>query len=209
MLMLMPHAWCCRAVELTMQQALPPPPTAPSPPGEVVPLEFNIDGLHGISFAKGCYVGQELMARTHFKGVVRKRLMPFVVTPCSGSAPPQPPNMHPGQIGGWTLPAPAAAAADAAAASGSHAAEGVQPGAAAHLEQAPGRRKAVGVLRVVDGTLGLAVLRLAQAEAAVAAGQPLLVGDGASSMHLWPWRPAWWPESWGREESAAAGGEEP
>ena len=43
-----------------------------------MPLEFNIDGLHGISFTKGCYVGQELMARTHFKGVVRKRLMPFV-----------------------------------------------------------------------------------------------------------------------------------
>lgn len=36
-----------------------------------------MEGLNGISFTKGCYVGQELMARTHFKGVVRKRLMPF------------------------------------------------------------------------------------------------------------------------------------
>lgn len=33
----------------------------------------------GISFEKGCYVGQELMARTHFKGVVRKRVMPVVL----------------------------------------------------------------------------------------------------------------------------------
>ena len=40
-------------------------------------MEYNIDGLNGISFTKGCYVGQELMARTHFKGVVRKRAVPF------------------------------------------------------------------------------------------------------------------------------------
>lgn len=49
------------------------------PNGEAIPLEYNIDALHGISFTKGCYVGQELMARTHFKGVVRKRLMPVSI----------------------------------------------------------------------------------------------------------------------------------
>lgn len=49
------------------------------PNGEAIPLEYNIDALHGISFTKGCYVGQELMARTHFKGVIRKRLMPVSV----------------------------------------------------------------------------------------------------------------------------------
>lgn len=49
------------------------------PSGEAVALEYNVDGLHGISFSKGCYVGQELMARTHFKGVIRKRAMPFEV----------------------------------------------------------------------------------------------------------------------------------
>lgn len=46
------------------------------PSGEAVALEYNIDGLNGISFTKGCYVGQELMARTHFKGIVRKRVLP-------------------------------------------------------------------------------------------------------------------------------------
>ena len=47
-------------------------------------MEYNLDGLHGISFTKGCYVGQELVARTHFRGVVRKRLMPVVLRPQAG-----------------------------------------------------------------------------------------------------------------------------
>jgi len=44
-----------------------------------VPLEFNLDYLNGVSFRKGCYVGQELTARTHFRGVVRKRCMPCTI----------------------------------------------------------------------------------------------------------------------------------
>lgn len=49
------------------------------PSGNVMPLEANIDYLHGISFHKGCYVGQELTARVFHTGVVRKRYMPVVV----------------------------------------------------------------------------------------------------------------------------------
>jgi len=37
-------------------------------------IENNIDDLNGIDFDKGCYVGQELTARTKFRAVVRKRL---------------------------------------------------------------------------------------------------------------------------------------
>ena len=48
------------------------------PPGNCFPLEANGDYLHGVSFHKGCYIGQELTARTHHTGVVRKRLMPLV-----------------------------------------------------------------------------------------------------------------------------------
>mmetsp|Transcript_19816 Transcript_19816/g.28315 ORF Transcript_19816/g.28315 Transcript_19816/m.28315 type:complete len:378 (-) Transcript_19816:3026-4159(-) len=44
-----------------------------------IPLECNLDLLKYISFSKGCYVGQELTARTKFKGIVRKRLIPFLV----------------------------------------------------------------------------------------------------------------------------------
>jgi hypothetical protein len=38
---------------------------------------YNLAGLNAISFEKGCYIGQELIARTHHRGVIRKRLMPM------------------------------------------------------------------------------------------------------------------------------------
>ncbi|XP_057449866.1 putative transferase At4g12130, mitochondrial [Lotus japonicus] len=47
------------------------------PKGEAVPLECNLVGLNAISFDKGCYVGQELVARTHHRGVIRKRIVPL------------------------------------------------------------------------------------------------------------------------------------
>jgi len=48
------------------------------PPASCFPLECNCDYLHGVSFHKGCYLGQELTARTYHTGVVRKRLMPVI-----------------------------------------------------------------------------------------------------------------------------------
>ena len=42
-----------------------------------MPLEWNMDGLNAVSFTKGCYVGQELTARTKFRGIVRKRVVPI------------------------------------------------------------------------------------------------------------------------------------
>ena len=43
-----------------------------------IPLEHNGALLNSISFDKGCYVGQELVARAHFTGVIRKRVMPLI-----------------------------------------------------------------------------------------------------------------------------------
>ncbi|VFQ88730.1 unnamed protein product [Cuscuta campestris] len=45
--------------------------------GESIPLEYNLDALNAFSFDKGCYVGQELIARTRTRGVIRKRLLPL------------------------------------------------------------------------------------------------------------------------------------
>ena len=42
-------------------------------------LESNFEELHGVDFDKGCYVGQELTARTKHRALVRKRLMPVRV----------------------------------------------------------------------------------------------------------------------------------
>ncbi len=40
------------------------------------PLECGFDELNGVDYEKGCYVGQELTARTHYRGKVRKCLVP-------------------------------------------------------------------------------------------------------------------------------------
>lgn len=36
--------------------------------------EFNYDQLNAIDYNKGCYLGQEIIARTHFKGEIRKKI---------------------------------------------------------------------------------------------------------------------------------------
>ena len=43
------------------------------PAGEALPHESGLDLLGSICFSKGCYLGQELTARTEFRGTVRKR----------------------------------------------------------------------------------------------------------------------------------------
>jgi folate-binding protein YgfZ len=70
-----------------------------------IPLEYNLDLLNYISFTKGCYIGQELTARTKYrvisipfpslpplshpdlKGVVRKRVVPFIIADKANSFP--------------------------------------------------------------------------------------------------------------------------
>ena len=49
------------------------------------PLECGFEELNAIDYQKGCYVGQELTARTHYRGTIRKRLLPIAV---EGPLPP-------------------------------------------------------------------------------------------------------------------------
>jgi folate-binding protein YgfZ len=43
-----------------------------------IPQEANLDALHAISYTKGCYTGQEVVARVHFRGHVNRCLRGLV-----------------------------------------------------------------------------------------------------------------------------------
>jgi folate-binding protein YgfZ len=45
---------------------------------------LNLDLLGGVNFEKGCYTGQEIIARTHFRGAIKRRMLRFE---CAGPAP--------------------------------------------------------------------------------------------------------------------------
>ncbi|HSU04138.1 MAG TPA: folate-binding protein [Acetobacteraceae bacterium] len=46
---------------------------------KTVLLEAGFDELNGVSWSKGCYMGQELTARTKYRGLVKRRLVPVEV----------------------------------------------------------------------------------------------------------------------------------
>ena len=52
-------------------------------------LECNFEALNGVDWDKGCYIGQEVTARTKYRGLVKRQLIPVSVdgkTPDAGSA---------------------------------------------------------------------------------------------------------------------------
>ena len=49
------------------------PEVYPMTQEEFVPQMLNLDLLNGINFKKGCYTGQEIVARTHYLGTVKRR----------------------------------------------------------------------------------------------------------------------------------------
>jgi len=50
------------------------PTVLPQTQDQFVPQMANMDALHGISFNKGCYPGQEVVARSQYLGQVKRRL---------------------------------------------------------------------------------------------------------------------------------------
>jgi len=53
---------------------------------KTVLLEAGFDELGGIAWEKGCYMGQELTARTRYRGLLKRRLVPVAV---EGPLPPR------------------------------------------------------------------------------------------------------------------------
>ena len=48
-------------------------------PDKALLLENGFEELDGVSFSKGCFMGQELTARTRYRGLVKKRLLPVKI----------------------------------------------------------------------------------------------------------------------------------
>ncbi len=69
-----------------LQQGLPEAPEIGR--DELLWLETNARELHGISFTKGCFVGQENTARMHYRDRLRKRLLPLRLPPEAPAAGP-------------------------------------------------------------------------------------------------------------------------
>lgn len=55
--------------------------------GETFPHDADMDQLGGLDFAKGCYVGQEVVSRMQHRGIARKRavIASFKVPPSAGA----------------------------------------------------------------------------------------------------------------------------
>src|SRR5690606_1598918 len=45
-----------------------------------IPQTLNLDLIDGVSFSKGCYPGQEVVARSHYRGTVKRRMAYGVIS---------------------------------------------------------------------------------------------------------------------------------
>ena len=63
------------------------PDIQPGTQEEFVPQMVNLDALGGINYKKGCYTGQEIVARTHYLGKVKRRTQ---IAHLIGESQPQP-----------------------------------------------------------------------------------------------------------------------
>ncbi|HWG75978.1 MAG TPA: hypothetical protein VN660_04220 [Steroidobacteraceae bacterium] len=48
--------------------------------GQFIAQMLNLDCIGAISFSKGCYTGQEVIARAHYRGRVKRRMQRFIST---------------------------------------------------------------------------------------------------------------------------------
>jgi folate-binding protein YgfZ len=160
-----------------------------------IPLECNLDLMHGVSFNKGCYVGQELTARTQFKGNIRKRLVPVALIPADQQDVVQTLS----ELAFKPFDAPSHGALRAYLAD-SKSWKDVKAPEIGDKIVATGGSKAVGTIFNVgkDVSSALAMLRLghlfpSESEAGeVVPTMKFSTQDGA--FHAVPYQPSWWPQ---------------
>jgi folate-binding protein YgfZ len=63
------------------------PSILPATQEEFVPQMVNLDAIGGLSLTKGCYPGQEIVARMHYRGTLKQRM---VLANLAAAAVPQP-----------------------------------------------------------------------------------------------------------------------
>ncbi len=122
-------------------------------------LETGADLLNGVSFTKGCYVGQENTARMHHRDKVRRRLVPVSLGTVPGSR----------------------IVFDAAITDGVVFDAAITDGGVFDAAITDGKGRSAGRLRSRRGTHGIAHLRLETSAA------PLLLGDIAVAVARPPW----------------------
>lgn len=156
-----------------------------------IPLESNLELLHGVSFRKGCYVGQELTARTQFKGNVRKRYVPLALVPSEQQdvvAALQ-------ELPFARIDAPALAPLREYLATGAARTTAGTPAQGSKIV-GPGSSKAAGTILSVGAELSTAVAmmrleHLLPKEEGDAPRMAFATPEG--DFHAVPYQPAWWP----------------
>ncbi len=68
--------------------------------GRFLPQTLGLESLGGLSYRKGCFPGQEVIARVHYRGRVTQRTARFRA---SGPAPAPGTELEPGPVGGVVL----------------------------------------------------------------------------------------------------------
>ncbi|PKI82842.1 ccr4 associated factor [Malassezia vespertilionis] len=191
----LPEMHVVSAEEYTVHRMLCGVPEGPDEiiPNSSLPLESCMDYMHGgtlrtaltkVDFRKGCYIGQELTARTYFTGLTRKRVMPFMLTHIDSPRPTQV-----AVESAWQGSAPK---------SGSDLRFNLGANAGDEKKNArPARTRSAG--RYLSGihNLGLGLLRLEQVDKTHEDDRSFLSVQATEDqpLRVTPWTPDWWPEA--------------
>ena len=77
------NLWCLLDIEAGVGEVRPPTQEA------YTPQALNLPELGAVSFRKGCYTGQEVVARLHYKGKTKRRMRHLHLPGWKGDALPQ------------------------------------------------------------------------------------------------------------------------